>query len=103
MAVLLTSTRTSIPFAQRLSAALDIPLAPIDRQDFPDGEHYLRFDIDERLGLLGQHVVVVAATENPVSIDEVYRLGCAAVKYGAQSLVLVLPYFGYSTMERAVK
>ncbi len=103
MTVLLTSTQTSIPFGQRLSANLGIPLASIDRQDFPDGEHYLRFDISERLGLLGQHVVIVAATENGVSIDEVYRLGCAAVKSGAQSLVLVLPYFGYSTMERAVK
>src|SRR5207248_4746693 len=78
MAVLLTSTQTSMPFAQRLSDALGIPLAAIDRQDFPDGEHYLRFDISERLGLLGQHVVIVAATENAVSIDEVYRLGCAA-------------------------
>jgi ribose-phosphate pyrophosphokinase len=103
MSVLLTSTQTSIPFAQRLSAVLDIPLAAIDRQDFPDGEHYLRFDLSERFSLLGQHVVLVAAMENGVSIDEVYRLGCAAVKYGAQTLVLVLPYFGYSTMERAVK
>ncbi len=103
MPVLLTSTLSSFRFAERLSGLLGIPVTPVDRQDFPDGEHYLRFDISERLGLLGQHVVLVAATENGVSIDEVYRLGCAAVKSGAQTLVLVIPYFGYSTMEQAVK
>lgn len=103
MAVLLTSTVSSLPFATRLAGSLGVPVSPIDRQDFPDGEHYLRFDLDSRLGLLGKHVVIVAATESTTSIDEVYRLGCAAVKLGAQTLVMVLPYFGYSTMERAVK
>jgi ribose-phosphate pyrophosphokinase len=103
MAVFLTSTLSSLPFARRLGESLGVPVSSIDRQDFPDGEHYLRFDISDRFALLGQHVVIVAATESGVSIDEVYRLGCAAVKYGAQTLALVLPYFGYSTMERAVK
>jgi ribose-phosphate pyrophosphokinase len=90
-------------FAARLAASLGLTVTPIEREDFPDGEHYLRFPLTEPLALLGQHVVIVAATERAVSIDEVYRLGCAAVKLGAQSLVLVLPYFGFSTMERAVK
>src|SRR4051812_26195732 len=103
MGMLLTSTESSLPFAQRLAAALNADLTPVDRQDFPDGEHYLRLTLDHTLGLLGQDLVIVAATESGTSIDEVYRLGCAAVKYGARTLVLVLPYFGYSTMERAVK
>jgi len=103
VSVLLVSTVSSEPFARRLGAALGVPLSRVDRQDFPDGEHYLRFDVGERLALLNQDVVLVAATENAESIDEVYRLGCAAVKNGARTLVLVLPYFGYSTMERATK
>jgi ribose-phosphate pyrophosphokinase len=101
--VLLTATAASQVFARRVADALGVPLSPVDRQDFPDGEHYLRFDLDSRLGLVGKRVVLVGATESDRSIDEVYRLGCAAVKSGAQTLVLVLPYFGYSTMERAVK
>jgi ribose-phosphate pyrophosphokinase len=100
---LLVSTESSEPFARRLAEALGVPLGAVDRQDFPDGEHYLRFDIDERLSLLNRDVVLVAATENSSHIDEVYRLGCAAVKNGARTLVLVIPYFGYSTMERATK
>ncbi len=103
MSVILVSTATSLPFATRLGAALGLDVSPIDRQDFPDGEHYLRFPLSERLGLLGRHVVIVAATESGTSIDEVYRLGSAAIKYGARTLVMVLPYFGYSTMERATR
>ena len=103
MSVLLVSTVSSEPFARRVAEALGVPLGGIDRQDFPDGEHYLRFDLGERLGLLNRDVVLVAATENSTNSDEVYRLGCAAVKNGARTLVLVIPYFGYSTMERATK
>jgi ribose-phosphate pyrophosphokinase len=103
MGAVLVSTVSSLPFARRLAARLDVAVSGVERQHFPDGEQYLRFDIDDRFRLLGQDVVIIGATESGTSLDEVYRLGCAAVKHGARSLVLVIPYFGYSTMERAVR
>jgi ribose-phosphate pyrophosphokinase len=103
MSITLVSTVPSLPFARRLAEHLGVPLANVERQDFPDGESYLRFDLADRLDLLGRHVVIVGATDSSASIDEIYRLGCAAVKHGARSLVLVIPYYGYSTMERAVR
>lgn len=103
MKPVLCSTESSLAFAGRLAGVLGVELAALERQHFPDGENYLRFGIEGRLDLLGRDVVLVAATECDHSIAEVYRLGCAAVKHGARTLILVLPYFGYSTMERAVK
>src|SRR5262249_24530832 len=103
MGAVLVSTVASLPFATRLAARLGVPITGVERQHFPDGESYLRFDVAERFALLNQHVVIVGATESGASIDEVYRLGCAAGKHGANSLVLVIPFFGYSTMERAVR
>ena len=103
MMPVLCSTVTSLPFAERLAGALDVEPAVLKREHFPDGENYLRFGIDGRLELVGRDVVLVGATECDHSIAELYRLGCAAVKLGARTLVLVIPYFGYSTMERAVK
>jgi phosphoribosylpyrophosphate synthetase len=97
MDVTLVSTPSSLPFAARLAAHLGVPVAPVQRQHFPDGEDYPRFDLGDRFGLLGQHVVLVGATEGAASLDEVYRLGCAAAKHGARSLLLVIPYFGSST------
>jgi ribose-phosphate pyrophosphokinase len=103
MNVTLVSTESSRPFAGRLAAHLGVPLSPVERRDFPDGESYLRFGLDDRFGLLGRHAVLVGATDSEASIGELLRLGCAAVMHGVQTLILVVPYFGYSTMERATR
>jgi ribose-phosphate pyrophosphokinase len=103
MPTTLVSSESSALFAGRLAGCLGVELAPIERQRFPDGESYLRFAGADRFDLLGHDVVLVAATESQTSIDELYRLSCAAVKGGARSLILVIPYFGYSTMERATR
>lgn len=69
------------------------------RETFPDGEMYHRFDTK----LNGVDVAIVGGTINAEETLELYDMGCAAVKYGARSLNLVIPYFGYSTMDRACK
>jgi ribose-phosphate pyrophosphokinase len=99
----LVSTPGSRPFAERLAGHLGVELTPIERQHFPDGESYLRYPLSDRFGLLGRDVVIVGATDTGDSLDEVYRLGGTAAKLGARSLVLVVPWFGYSTMEREVR
>lgn len=103
MSIVLVSTTSSEPFARRVAGHLGVPLSTVERQQFPDGERYLRFNLDDPFQLLGKHLVVVGATESAESLEEVYRLGCTAVKHGVRSLVLVIPYFGYSTMERATR
>jgi ribose-phosphate pyrophosphokinase len=70
---------------------------PVVRRRFPDGERYLRIDSDVR----EVDVVLVAGTISDSDTLELYDLACAVVKYGARRLTLVIPYFGYSTMERA--
>jgi ribose-phosphate pyrophosphokinase len=80
-----------------LCAIAGFTAGPVDRRRFPDGERYLRLDVDVR----GLEVVVVAGTISDADTLELYDLACAAVKYGARQLTLVIPYYGYSTMERA--
>jgi ribose-phosphate pyrophosphokinase len=100
---LLLATAGSLSFAEKLAAHLRLTVTPTDRKSFPDGEQYLRLPIDDRFALLNQDVVLVGSTDTDAALLELYRLACAAVKDGARSLTLVIPYFGYSTMERAVK
>jgi ribose-phosphate pyrophosphokinase len=71
----------------------------LERKQFPDGERYLR--IDEQVD--GRHVVILGGTISDSDTLEIFDLACAAVKYGAKELTLLIPYFGYSTMERASK
>jgi ribose-phosphate pyrophosphokinase len=78
-------------------------VAEVERQTFPDGEHYHRFMLADRFDVLGKDAVIVGATDSSASLNEVYRLGYTAVEIGARTLMLVIPYFGHSTMERAAK
>jgi ribose-phosphate pyrophosphokinase len=80
----------------RLGSAVE---GSITRKLFPDGEHYLRVE-DE---VNDREVVLVGGTVDHDATLELYDLACALVECGASSLTLVVPYFGYSTMERAVK
>lgn len=81
-----------------LAAALDIELAPVERKRFPDGERYLRVAEDLRCA----DVILLGGTPTDLDCLELYDLGFAISRAGARSLSIVIPYFGYATMERAV-
>lgn len=66
---------------------------------FPDGELYQKIDTQ----ISGHDVFIVGGTISDSETLELFDLACGAVQYGAKSLTLVIPYYGYSTMERAVK
>jgi ribose-phosphate pyrophosphokinase len=71
----------------------------VERQIFPDGERYQRI-LSE---VAGYDIVLVGGTLSETDTLEMYDLACALVDQGARSLSLVIPYFGYATMERAVQ
>jgi ribose-phosphate pyrophosphokinase len=71
----------------------------VERKRFPDGEVYRRVVDDP----WGRDVVLLGGTPRDEDWLEVYDLGCAISRAGARTLSIVMPYFGYSTMERAVK
>ena len=71
----------------------------LKRENFPDGERYTQILDDVREA----GVFIIGSTSSDSDLMEIYELATAAVKYGAKKLTLVIPYFGYSTMERAVK
>jgi len=66
---------------------------------FPDGERYQRI----MTPVNGKDVVLIGGTISDSDTLEIYDLAYALIKYGARSIQLFFPYFGYSTMERAVK
>ena len=69
------------------------------RRAFPDGERYTRIDTDPA----DRDVVLVGGTiDDPATLD-LYDLACGLVADGAYRLRMVIPFFGYSTMERGVK
>lgn len=71
----------------------------VEARSFPDGERYQRIvqDVDNR------EVILLGGTTSDTETLRLYDLACGLVKYGAWSLTLIIPFFGYSTMERAVR
>ncbi len=69
----------------------------IEYRTFDDGEFYQRIVSDVR----GREVVIVAGTISDTDTIELYDIASGCAQYGALSIELVIPYFGYSTMERA--
>ncbi len=72
---------------------------PIKVTTFPDGEVYHRI----MTSVEDTDVVLIGGTVDDYSTLELYDLACAMVQNGAYSLTLIVPFMGYSTMERAVK
>ncbi len=85
--------------AEPFTAALGATAGRLHRERFPDAERYLR--IDDPVDL--RDVIVLGGTVDDAATLEIFDLGCTLVDEGARSLTLAIPYFGYSTSERAVK
>lgn len=85
--------------ANELAWLLDAELGEVERRRFPDGERYQRIvtPVEHR------RVVLVGTMHDDTSTLSLYDLACSLVKYGALRLDLVVPYFAYSTMERATQ
>lgn len=84
--------------AEKVLACGDFEKGQLEVNHFTDGERYQRIisPIENR------DVVLIGGTVNDGATLELYDLASSLVSYGANSLTLVIPYFGYSTMERAV-
>lgn len=73
-------------------------MGEIERKNFPDGERYQRI----LNPVNGRDVVLIGGTINDREVLEIFDLACAMIHYGANTLTLVVPFYGYSTMERAI-
>ena len=96
---LLFSTSAYDYLARDMAACRGWELGNVVRRNFPDGEHYQRIETDPA----DRDVVLVGGTVDDASTLELYDLACGLVMAGAYRLRLVMPFYGYSTMERSVR
>ena len=62
---------------------------------FPDGETDYTIP-----NLYGTDITLIAGTHDAQALMECYDIACGLVDSGARRMTIILPYFGYSTMER---
>ena len=96
---LLFATERYQELGEDIAGAGDFDLGIVERKVFPDEERYRRIETD----CARRDVVVIGGTVDDVDMLEIYDLACGLVHLGVHTLTLVLPWFGYQTMERASK
>jgi ribose-phosphate pyrophosphokinase len=97
--ILVFATRRYGTLGERVVAEPGFERGEVERRFFPDGERYQRI-LSE---CAGRDVAIVGGTITDEDTLEIYDLACGLVHLGVHTLTLVLPFFGYQTMERAVQ
>lgn len=95
---ILFSTQQYSYLADKMESCGSFSRGELEVSYFTDGERYQRILSDVE----NHDVVIVGGTLDDGSTLELFDLASSVVSYGANSLSLIIPYFGYSTMERAV-
>lgn len=95
--ILLLATYDTVPLADKIAAELQIVCTPMVRKQFADGEIYHAFPCD----VSGRDIVIISATHTDSAIQELLDLIAGGRYWNARSVNVVIPYLGYSTMERS--
>jgi ribose-phosphate pyrophosphokinase len=93
------STRSYGHLQRALCESAACEAGELEERSFPDGERYLRILTE----CVDRDVVVLGGTVTDADTLILYDLACATVGQGARSMTLIIPFFGYQTMERRVK
>ncbi len=94
---MLVASKTSTDLARKIGVELNISFSEMLHERFADGERYHAFP--EKVE--GRSLVIVGSTHNSSSHQELLDLIQGGIYYNASSVNVVIPYLGYSTMERA--
>ncbi|MGI6655819.1 MAG: ribose-phosphate diphosphokinase [Desulfobulbus sp.] len=95
--IILISNTGGTDMAAKVGRELEIPVTEMITRTFADGEHYHAFPCD----IAGRDLVIVAPTPTDSDHQELIDLIAGARFWNALSVNVVIPYLGYSTMERA--
>jgi ribose-phosphate pyrophosphokinase len=91
------ANQASTELGVKVAAALGFKFTTMIRKLFADGENFHAFPED----IAGKALIIVASTHTESSHQELMDLIQGGRYYNAASVNVVIPYLGYSTMERA--
>ncbi|MEY4070954.1 MAG: hypothetical protein RL721_1568 [Candidatus Eisenbacteria bacterium] len=97
MSLLVFSTEPYAGMRDALCRTYGYEAGRIEWRRFPDGERHLRVLAPVR----GRDVVLLGGTTQESQTTAMLDLACSLVDQGAGRLTIVLPFYGYGTMERA--
>ena len=95
--LVVVANEASTPLARKVADLLGVEFSEMIRKKFADGELYHAFPTR----IAEKDLVIIGATHNDSSHQEVLDLIQGGRYWNATSINVVIPFLGYSTMERA--
>lgn len=95
--VVLVATDGSSELGLKMAERLWLPLTEMVHHRFADGERYHAFERN----IAGKHLVILGSSHDDRAFMELLDLIAGARYWNAASVNVIIPYLGYSTMERA--
>jgi ribose-phosphate pyrophosphokinase len=95
--IVLTANHASAGLAARIARELAVPYTAMQKDRFADGEISHVFPVD----IAARDLIIVGATPDDAALQELIDLIDGAWFWNARSINVVIPFLGYSTMERA--
>ena len=92
----LVATSSSEELATKVAQQMGLPLTPLIKKTFADGETYHAFP----KAVAGKDLVIIGATHADSSYLELLDLIQGGRYWNAATINVVIPFLGYSTMER---
>ena len=95
--IVLVANEDSDDLARKVAVAMEVPYTAVLRKQFQDGEVY--HAIPGKIA--GRDLVIIGSTHDDRALQEVIDLIDGCHYWRADSINVIIPYHGYSTMERA--
>lgn len=95
--VILVSNEASTELGNKVAERLWMPFTEMERKRFADGERYHAFP----KAITGKDLVILGVTHNDSSHQELLDLISGGRYLNAASINVIIPFLGYSTMERS--
>lgn len=95
--LVVVANEASTELGRKVADTLGVEFSEMVRKTFADGECYHAFP----RSIAGQNLVIVGATHTEAAYQELLDLIQGGRYWNAASINVVIPYLGYSTMERA--
>jgi ribose-phosphate pyrophosphokinase len=95
--VILVANEASTELGIKLAERLWMPFSEMERKKFADGERYHAFPAT----ISGKDLVILGVTHDDSSHQELLDLISGGRYLNAASINVIIPYLGYSTMERS--
>jgi ribose-phosphate pyrophosphokinase len=90
----------------RIARGLGIPCINTEFKTFPDGENYIRLNVEDETILEGKEIIIVQSTGPSANRDqnarvfELFMMIDAVKRIGAEKIIVIVPYLAYARQDK---